>query len=280
MKAFITYMKKLVDAGVFDVSLVTDDSDGSLLTQLIIENKVSCTNDYATQRYLEPTVNTGDAPAAEYQPIGPITGLEGAQSYATGDAAELSYQYFGFTKECTDLEGAAKLLDFLYSEEYTYFYEWGVEGETYEIVDGTPQFLDGIGQQYWQEMAKEGLTNGLWLQYRTLPRVYPGQDLKATESEAASYKLEYMDMFSGYPYKALTSGYESYYMSLPTDDELEVKNRLYPDLKTYSDETFVNLITGRYSLDDYSTYIEELKNLGLDEYLEMMTARYERYCNS
>ncbi len=274
MKAFITYMKKLVDAGVIDLSV-----DSTMTTQYLVENKTACTVTYGTQSYLEPQVNVGSASAAEFLPIGPITALEGITAYATGDNAQYSYHRFGFTKACKDTEGAAKLLDFLYSEEYTNFFEFGVEGETYEMVDGKPQFLEGVGQPYWEEMSKKGLTNGLWIMMGILPRVYPGQDLKITEKNAAPYKLEYMEKFSKYPYKALTSGYENNYMALPTDEELDLKNSIYPDLKTYSDETFVGLISGKLSLDNWDSYIAELKKLGMDDYLQMMTNRYERYCN-
>lgn len=278
MKAYITWMKRLVDGGVFDLATVGDETD--IGTQMMMENKVSLTMDYATERYLEPTINTGDGAAAEYVPVGPITGLEGKDSYLTGDAAELSYQYFGFTKACEDLEGAAALLDFFCTDEYTKLYEWGVEGETYEIIEGQPQFLEGIGQAYWQEMAQNGLATGLWIHYGILPRMYPGQDLKISEAEAGEAKLDYMDRFAAWEHKALTSGYERYYMALPTDEETEISGRIYTDLKTCSDETFVNLISGRYSLDDYDKYVQEMKDLGLDEYLEMMKGRYERYANS
>ena len=278
MKAFITYMKKLVDAGVLDLSIVTGNSD--LESQAIAENRGSCINTYATQRFMESSVNTNGAAAAEYLPFGPITGIEGTPAYATGDSATLSYHKFAFTKNCTDLDGAAKLLDFFCSDEYTMFFEWGVEGETYEIVDGKPQFLEGVGQQYWEEMSKKGLTNGLWLHFGAFPRVYPGQNLKETEKEAASYKLDYMDKFSKYEYKTLLTGFETAYMALPTDEEIQVKNQVYPDLATYSDETFVNFITGKYSLDDYDTYVKEMQELGLDDYLKVMTDRYDRYRNS
>lgn len=275
MKDFILFMRKLIDAGIYDIALA-DQSD-----QLNTENKIGCVITYATQSFLEPTVNVGSAPAAEYQPFGPITAIEGVPAYATGDAATMSYGRYVFTKECKDLQAAASLLDFLYSEDYYLLTEWGIEGKSYEVIDGTPQFMEGVGQQYWEQLAKDRNSNGLWLwAFTAFPRVFPGQDLKVTEKNAAPYKLEYMEEFSKYPYKALTSGYETYYMAPPTEEEQQRKSEFYTDLKTYSDELFSKLIMNELSLDNWDTYINELKALGLDDYIEIQTERYNRYKNS
>ena len=275
MKEFILFLQKLIEAGVYDVSLPDQQ------TQLNTENKIGCLVTYATQSFLEPTVNVGSAPAAEYQPFGPITAIEGVNAYATGDAATMSYGRYAFTKACTDLQAAAALLDFLYSEDYYLMTEWGIEGTSYEVIDGTPQFMEGVGQTYWEQLAKDRNTNGLWLwAFSVFPRVFPGQDLKETEKNAAPYKLEYMEEFSTYPYKALTGGYETYYMAPPTTEEQQQKAEFYTDLSTYSDETFTKLIMGEYSFDNWDTYINELKALGLDDYIAIQTQRYERYQNS
>ena len=70
------------------------------------------------------------------------------------------------------------------------------------------------------------------------------------------------------------------YMAVPTLEELNKKLEIMTDLSTYSSETLMNLILGRLDLDDWDTYISELQSLGLDEYLAIQQARYDRYQNS
>ena len=66
-------------------------------------------------------------------------------------------------------------------------------------------------------------------------------------------------------------------MAVPTQEEQSRKLELITDLTTYSEETLTNLILGRLSLDGWDGYIAELKALGLDDYLAIQQARYERY---
>ncbi len=48
-------------------------------------------------------------------------------------------------------------------------------------------------------------------------------------------------------------------------------------LDTYSSELLVDMILGRKSIDDLDQYIEEMKALGLDEYLAVYQARHDRF---
>lgn len=277
IQEYISFMKTLVDEGILDVAAVDQ------LDQLITENKVACTVNYGTETWLEPTVNTGDAPAAEYVPFGPCTVSDSLTAYATRDAQRMSMNRFAFTKACEDLEAAAILLDYFCSEEYHMLTEWGIEGETYKIVDGYPQFLDGIGAAYWEQMAQKGLAYGgcLWNNL-IFPRMNLEQELSRTDAAAPAYKLEYLENSVDYPHYYLGSETlnEMNYMAVPTLEELDKKLEIMTDLSTYSSETLMNLILGRLSLDDWDTYISELQSLGLDEYLAIQQARYDRYQNS
>ena len=48
------------------------------------------------------------------------------------------------TTECDNPEAAVKWVDYLYSEEGSMLACYGIEGETYEMVDGKPQLTDLI----------------------------------------------------------------------------------------------------------------------------------------
>ena len=49
------------------------------------------------------------------------------------------------------------------------------------------------------------------------------------------------------------------------------------DLETYSKELATQLILGQASLDDWDSYMAELKDLGLDEILEIENDQLARF---
>jgi putative aldouronate transport system substrate-binding protein len=51
-------------------------------------------------------------------------------------------------------------------------------------------------------------------------------------------------------------------------------------IQTYSDELCIKLAQGTASLDDFDSYLEELKELGLDELIAVQQARYDRFVQS
>ena len=67
------------------------------------------------------------------------------------------------------------------------------------------------------------------------------------------------------------------HLALPTAEQLECKSELKTDLETYSKELSTQLILGQASLDDWDSYMAELKDLGLDEMLEIENDQLARY---
>ena len=67
------------------------------------------------------------------------------------------------------------------------------------------------------------------------------------------------------------------HLALPTEEQLERKSELKTDLETYSKELATQLILGQASLDDWDSYMAELKDLGLDEILEIENDQLVRF---
>jgi hypothetical protein len=65
-------------------------------------------------------------------------------------------------------------------------------------------------------------------------------------------------------------------MAFPTAHELDRIGTLMPDLETYSTELMASLVIGEKSLDNWNSYIADLKRLGLDEIIAIYQARMNR----
>ena len=268
VKDYIVYMKRLVDEGILDVTAF------ERTTELAVDNKLSATIGYCTMA-LEGQVNVGDAPDAEYLPIGPLTSTNpGLKPRGTGDSAVAQNSPFAVTKACKNLETVAKFLDFITGDEYAVLGEWGIEGEAFEMVDGIPiRAFEGNRQL----MEDNRVSNMFWLFGNCIfPRMNLGENLNITTLNAKDYKLDYLDKFPSAG-NLLSGNNETIYMAIPTEEEFNTISEISTDLKTYSEETMLKLMLGQLSLDNWDTYISDLKTLGLDEYLEIMAARYDRY---
>lgn len=60
-----------------------------------------------------------------------------------------------------------------------------------------------------------------------------------------------------------------------TDEQLDRKSQLEASINTYMDELMVNFITGKVSLDTWETHVEKLKELGVEELVEIYNAAYD-----
>ena len=65
-------------------------------------------------------------------------------------------------------------------------------------------------------------------------------------------------------------------LAVATADEADRTTEILSDLDTYSQELLTKLILGQKSLDDWDSYMADLKRLGLDELIGIYQARYDR----
>ena len=95
---------------------------------------------------------------------------------------------------------------------------------------------------------------------------------KRAQSFEDSYLDELFSIISELGFRAVT-----YMPSRNTEEQLERKTELKTDLDTYTKELATQLILGQKSLDDWDSYMAELKDLGLDEILEIENDQLKRF---
>ena len=99
-------------------------------------------------------------------------------------------------------------------------------------------------------------------------------EIERTRAAGWEAKADFELNTADYEYK--TPNDNSGYYALPTAEETQILAEYTTDLETYSRELAANLTLGRASLDDWDTYMEELKNLGLDEVIAVRQAQLDR----
>lgn len=174
------------------------------------------------------------------------------------------------TTSCKDVERAARLLDYAYSEEGHMFTNFGVEGVTYEMIDGYPTFTDVIMKNPDGLSMKSALGSNLMNvsggAYICDPRL-PEQTMDLPELHEARYKV--------WP----ETDARKHLLPPITPDSKESKEfaTIMNEVKTYRDEMTIKYIMGQESLDTFDQYVESMKKLGIDRALEIQNAALKRY---
>lgn len=271
-KAYFEYMNKLVKEELLDPTL-TGAATHDLENQRLAENKVSAVYSYTLQAWLEPQIN---AEGASFLPIKPLTAVEGIDPIRAIEPPQLAWRGYAVTKGCTDLEGMAKLLDLMYSEEARYLSLFGNSEKTSKVVDGVRVMdEDYVNNTNWELMANERTTVGGYLWNNSAFPVFRSSTMENQIKNAEKHKADFqVTVFDHHP---TAPDNNEAYLAVPTTDELDKKAEIQNDLLTYSKELATQLILGHKSLDDWDTYMAELKELGLDDMIAIDQARSDRY---
>jgi ABC-type glycerol-3-phosphate transport system substrate-binding protein len=267
MKDYIAYMKKLNDAGLLEI--------GGQESKKNIENKLAATSDYTVETWYEPVIALpADAKPAVFAPVGPVTAVPGVDPLIRAQAThQVSNYRFAVTKDANQ-EAIAKLFDYLASPEYVELTEWGIEGVTFDLKDGvytkTTETDDGRTMQ--------NSRTAMWV-FGILPRFELSVDreleLKQLIDLGFKEKADFQLMSFTYPH--LTMSDSNSVFATPTVDEIQKMNRITTDLETYTKELLTKLILGQKSLEEWDSYLSDLKRLGLDEKIAIDQERYDRF---
>lgn len=170
---------------------------------------------------------------------------------------------------CKDVELAVKYLDYAYSEEGHMLFNFGEEGVSYNMIDGYPTYTDLIthnpdGKSFMDMIGIYCRPNG------NGPFV---QDPRYMEQSASLPEQK----------KALEvwSDNDADQTQMPrillTPEESDKTARIKSDLDTYTSESFMSFILGTMSIDDYDSYLNQLKAIGVDEFIKVYQDAYDRY---
>lgn len=193
-----------------------------------------------------PTLNEGDE----------LPGLRESSIYL-GD-----YKYI--TADAKNPEACMALLDALYNEDIDCMMNNGIEGVTYDMEDGVP-----VRRTISSDADKE-----------TVLSMWPEQ-WATTEDNDLDYILT-RKYNKGAQDEALTLWKEqgtdqmlSKFILLNTE-ESEIKTSYQTDIETYVKEMALKFIMGQESLDNFETYQENLKNMHIEDLIDIYQAATDR----
>ena len=170
------------------------------------------------------------------------------------------------TSACKNPEAAVRLIDYMYSPAGGDYLGWGIEGETYEVIDGQkrllPQALE-MEEDGFLKLYHYAITHIQWPKYEgetAVLQTYPEDQLVAEQTWAdASTALIY-------PHAVRLS---------PQDNALRI--HVMDRIQSYSAEMQIRFITGDEPLSNFDAFVSNLKRMGIEDVLALCRKQYAEY---
>lgn len=173
------------------------------------------------------------------------------------------------TTACKNPELAVKVLDYAYGEEGNLLFNFGIEGESYEMVDGYPTYTEKVTKD------QDGRSMGDMISYYARPNGIG----------ASRRDKRYMEQFAARPQQKesieLWKQTEAKQHLMPTVLLTEEENSelavIQSDIDSFVESEELKFITGVKSMDEFDSYVDSLKKMNVERYIEIYQAAYDRY---
>ena len=167
------------------------------------------------------------------------------------------------TTGCDDLELAMQFMNYCYTEDWVLPSNYGVEGETYDMVDGKPEF------QEWTYSTEGRTFSSVLMDYTFLAMVDANVETPGRSEAALSCEDTWndnVDNQNDYPVGAAM-----------TIDEGDQYNRHAGDLVTLVKQYTAKFITGDEPLSNIPEFQQKLRDTGVQDCIDAKQSAYDRY---
>ena len=269
-KRALETMNKWFNEGLLDKNIVSVDK--SLLESQILSGKTGATftpggtgigSLQTAGAALDPKFSLNAAPYPTYE--------KGATNSAVKVLSPVEGYALAITTSCQHPEIAARVLDYLYSDEGNELANFGIEGETFNYVDGKPVYTDLLTKN------PEGLTMAQAL----------GKYVRVGTGNGFVVREEYIEQYYGLPQQQSIFDFwaknvksalaETVPAIKVTADESAEYSDIMNEVNKYRNQMIVKFITGIESIDNFDKYVETLNKYGLEKAMDIKTKALERY---
>lgn len=264
-KEYLTTMNKWYNEGLLDQDFATRDSGGRDAVITSGETGAYLTEYALIDKYLAAIQSTDPDVKFVAAEMPTLEKGDNAQ-YRVVNTRSGGYEA-AITTSAKNPEAIVKWFDYAYSEEGFNLFNYGIEGVSYEMVDGKPEFTDLLannpdGLDYWTVSNKYKLDVGPYL-----------RDYKAIAGGFTENNLDAMEQWT----KAGTD------LVLPsikfTPEEDEIYSDIMSDISTYREEMVLKFIVGEEPLSKFDDYVEEIKKNGIADVEKIYQDALDRYNN-
>lgn len=269
-KDVVTFLNKLYSEELFDPNYLVDGTFKSLTEKVTTDRAGAWFGWSGSYMGNFTKLMEGKHDTFKIAPVLPPIGPDGDQRHVSNrwPATGVGIAVAADTKNA---EEVIKWLDYQYSTDGIILNNFGVEGVSYDLVNGEPVFKDVIlhptqeGFNNTQALLNYTIGGGSWAtvgdpRYLEQIRIANGQ----LENPLELYG-KYVDFDKKIPPLQF----------LPKENDIILP--IMADVTTFVDENINAFIMGRRSLTEYDAFIAQLKNMKFDRVLEQYQKAYDRF---
>lgn len=266
-REMLDYVHKLFDEGLIEKNIFSIEPD-----QYLANGSASL---YGSSNTHSPIVAFGEEQGSSYVGLSALKGPNGDQQYTNANHPVAEIGGFVITSENEHPVATIKWMDFFYSDEGSKLLYMGIEGESFEETEnGDLEFVEEItnnpdGLTFDQAVAK----------YVTYPGGHHAGIVKQEYFKGSEATQQELDATEGLKEYAIDEVWPEFTY---TKEENDRRNTVGQDIDKYAGEMRDKFISGDESLDDknWENYVNTINKMGLDEYMEILDAAYERYSSN
>ena len=172
------------------------------------------------------------------------------------------------SSDCEDTELAVRFMNWFFTDEGFILTNYGVEGMTFDYVDGKPVFTDLVVNN------PEGMSLNIALTLYTggtsgVPMLFDN-----TKYEQIYNEKQYQ---AGYIWIENEDRAYSLGSTALNTEESEAVSSVWQDIQTIFFENCLKFITGSRSLDEFDDFVKTMYDQGLQDVLDAYTTAYARW---
>lgn len=269
-KEYLTMMNQWYNEGLLSDSFLTSQAEVLMDFSTILSGDTGVWCGSGTQSITQLL-----SMAAESQPDMRITGMtnvtkDGDTAHVGTESQILDSIMWSITTECSDPAVIARYVDYLYSDAGILLANYGVEGETFHYVDGKPVLTELVtnNPDYSYNLALNIFTCD---RQTPVPFIIDEQKARNDYSEDQSNAVAVWNGATDGLYNIPRQGVNM------TTKEQEEYNSIYSDIDTYMDETISKFVVGDLSLDQFDSFVQKLKDMGIEDCIAIEQTAYNRY---
>lgn len=197
---------------------------------------------------------------------------KGNQARFAAAGNEVMMPMIAVTTACKDAEGAVEWADYFYSDEGKILTGFGVEGVTYNMVDGHPVYTDLILKNPDGLSVNEAMT-------RNFRATAPAPGFNNDEDylmQYYQYDQQKTSLNTWYPYTEEAKKHILPLLSPKTGESDELAS-LQTEISTFVEESVLKFVQGIEPMENFDKFVSSLKSINVDRYIEIYQNSYNRY---
>ena len=267
MKEALTVYSDWYKKGLIDPDFMARETGYAGDTSMIVTGQSGVFNSYYT--LMDYYYQSSTDPDMELVAVNPPVCASGEESRLAAPIPKLSGDGVAISTQCDNPDIAMMWLDYLFSEEGVLLANYGIEGDTFEYVDGKPQFTEKITNN------PDGLSMNQAMSMYTCPPAVLAKSY-SSERELAGVSEESLAMCD--VWSLVPSDYFYPFTAIMTSDENNEFAAMYSDISTYVTSEIASFISGEKDIStEWDEYVSTIEGLGIERCVELKQNAYDRY---